>query len=137
MEFFRAGRLGLTPAGSRMLFGKVLNYLKGWRYPASNLGSEEEPPLRGELLSLDLLRQQARSLAENHRTEERAGPNLLLPRLVVTERILRDYNEKTLLVEKTRSVTPAAEWLLDNFHLIEEQIRTAQRHLPRRFHQEL
>ena len=40
-------------------------------------------------------------------------------------------------VEKTRSITPAAEWLLDNFHLIEDQIRTIQRHLPRRFHHEL
>src|SRR6185369_14343838 len=36
-----------------------------------------------------------------------------------------------------RRVTPAAEWLLDNFHLIEEQIRTARRHLPRRFNREL
>jgi hypothetical protein len=27
--------------------------------------------------------------------------------------------------------------LLDNFHLIEDQIRTAQRHLPRRFNRQL
>ena len=36
-----------------------------------------------------------------------------------------------------RRVTPAAEWLLDNFYLIEEQIRTARRHLPRGYSREL
>jgi hypothetical protein len=31
---------------------------------------------------------------------------------------LRAYNEETLRVERTRRITPAAEWLLDNFYLI-------------------
>ena len=99
--------------------------------------STEEQPLRGELLSIDLLKQSARNLAQNRRVESGRGPNLLLPRLASNEKILRDYNERTLRVEKTRVITPAAEWLLDNFHLIEEQIRTAQRHLPRGFNREL
>ena len=30
-----------------------------------------------------------------------------------------------------RTITPAAEWLLDNFYLIEEQILIARRHLPK------
>ena len=34
-------------------------------------------------------------------------------------------------------ITPAAEWLLDNFYLIEEEIRTARRHLPRGYSREL
>jgi len=40
---------------------------------------------------------------------------------------------RTLLIDavKTdRRITPAGEWLLDNFYLIEDQIRTARRHLP-------
>ena len=97
----------------------------------------DDQPLRGELLSIDLLKQSARNLAQNRRVESGRGPNLLLPRLASNEKILRDYNERTLGVEKTRHITPAAEWLLDNFHLIEEQIRTAQRHLPRGFNREL
>ena len=36
-----------------------------------------------------------------------------------------------------RRITPAAEWLLDNFYLIEEQIRTARRHLPKGYSREL
>jgi len=34
-------------------------------------------------------------------------------------------------------VSPAGEWLLDNFHLVEEQIRTAKRHLPKGYSREL
>jgi cellobiose phosphorylase len=99
--------------------------------------SSDEQPLRGELLSLDLLKQSARNLAQNRRVENGSGLNLLLPRLEDNEKILRDYNERTLRAEKVRRITPAAEWLLDNFHLIEEQIRTAQRHLPRGFNRQL
>ncbi|MCM1512292.1 MAG: cyclic beta 1-2 glucan synthetase [Oxalobacter formigenes] len=36
-----------------------------------------------------------------------------------------------------RRIIPAAEWLLDNYYLIEEQIRTAQRHLPLQYSREL
>ena len=36
-----------------------------------------------------------------------------------------------------RRITPAAEWLLDNFYLIEEQIQMARRHLPRGYSREL
>ena len=110
------------------------------RRPRQNDASEvltDEQPLRGELLSIDLLKQSARNLAQNRRVDSGYGPNLLLPRLALNEKILRDYNERTLQVEKTRHITPAAEWLLDNFHLLEEQIRTAQRHLPRGFNREL
>jgi cyclic beta-1,2-glucan synthetase len=99
--------------------------------------SADEQPLRGELLSIDLLKQSARNLAQNRRVENGCGPNLLLPRLASNEKILRDYNEWTLEVEKNRHLTPAAVWLLDNFHLIEEQIRTTQRHLPRGFNRQL
>ena len=34
-------------------------------------------------------------------------------------------------------ITPAGEWLIDNFHLIEEQVATAKRHLPRGYSREL
>ena len=40
-------------------------------------------------------------------------------------------------VAASRRITPAAEWLLDNFYLVEEQIRTAKRHLPKGYSREL
>ncbi|HYV28817.1 MAG TPA: cyclic beta 1-2 glucan synthetase, partial [Candidatus Eisenbacteria bacterium] len=96
-----------------------------------------EQPLRSELFSVDLLQRHARQLAQRHQVAPWKGPNRLLPRLAANEKLLRDYNEQTLQVEKIRRVTPAAEWLLDNFYLIEEQIRMARRHLPRGFSREL
>ena len=47
---------------------------------------------------------------------------------------------RTMLAEAikvNRRITPAGEWLLDNFYLIEEQIRTARRHLPKGYSREL
>ena len=43
----------------------------------------------------------------------------------------------TEAAERKRRIAPAAEWLLDNFYLIEEQIRTARRHLPPSYSREL
>ena len=115
-----------------------ISWIKKWiKAKESPDVSADEQPLRGELLNLDLLKQYARGLARERRVESGRGPNLLLPRLASNEKILRDYNERTLEAEKNRRVTPAAEWLLDNFHLIEEQIRTTQRHLPRSFNRQL
>ncbi|HEY1172180.1 MAG TPA: glucoamylase family protein [Verrucomicrobiae bacterium] len=94
-------------------------------------------PFRKDLYSVEVLQRHARHLAQKHRPAPGKGPNLLLPRLASNEKLLRDYNEATLRAEKTRRITPAGEWLLDNFHLIEEQIRTARRHLPRSFSREL
>ncbi|HXJ59911.1 MAG TPA: cyclic beta 1-2 glucan synthetase, partial [Verrucomicrobiae bacterium] len=96
-----------------------------------------EAPFRSELFSIDLLQHHARLLAKRHEVAVRKGPNRLLARLSSNERLLRAYNERTLLVEKNRRITPASEWLLDNFYLIEAQIRMARRHLPRGFSREL
>ena len=42
------------------------------------------------------------------------------------------------LAEKDqRAITPAAEWLLDNFHVVEEQITDIHEHLPDQFYREL
>ena len=46
-------------------------------------------------------------------------------------------NLLTEAVKANRRITPAGEWLLDNFYLIEEQIRTAKRHLPKGYSREL
>src|SRR5665213_1057588 len=68
--------------------------------------SADEQPLRGELLSIDVLKQYARTLAQDRRVESGRGPNILLPRLAANEKILRHYNERTLEVEKNRRITP-------------------------------
>ena len=96
-----------------------------------------EPPLRAELFSVEQLARHAKTLAGSHQVVTRQGDNRLLARLSQNEDILRAFNHATLAVDKTRRITPAAEWLLDNFYLIEEQIQLARRHLPRGYSREL
>lgn len=97
-----------------------------------------EKPLRSELFSTDQLERHAKALAERHEVDPMPGKDLLLPRLAENEAILLHTNE--LLTEAAASnlrIAPASEWLLDNFYKIEEQIRTAKRHLPKDYSKEL
>ncbi len=97
-----------------------------------------EPPLRSELFSSDQMEQHGKTLAGLHTLSPGHAPDRLLARLAENEATLT--GTRSLLVEavKTdRRITPAAEWLLDNFYLIEEQIRTARRHLPKGYSREL
>ena len=100
--------------------------------------SDDEAPLRAELFSADQMEQHGRDLAGTHRLRKRRTPDQLLLRLAQNEIVLRDAcNLLSSTVKANRRITPAGEWLLDNFYLIEEQIRTARRHLPKRYSGEL
>src|SRR5688572_12443664 len=93
-----------------------------------------EPPLRAELFSAEQMEHHGASLAASHRLGERATRNRLLPRLAENEAVLAQAcGLLTADIRGERRITPAGEWLLDNFYLIEEQIRTARRHLPVRY----
>lgn len=94
-------------------------------------------PLRGELFSDEQLARHARSLAAGHHTVTSKAANGLLARLDENERRLRVFNLATRGEHFHCHLTPAAEWMVDNFHLIEEQIQMARRHLPRGYSREL
>jgi cellobiose phosphorylase len=106
------------------------------RNTRSRFGASEAP-LRAELFSVEQLARHAKNLAARHQVFTRQGSNRLLERLGQNEDILRSFNRATLAVNPSRTITPAAEWLLDNFYLIEEQIQLARRHLPRGYSREL
>src|SRR5580765_1581862 len=88
-------------------------------------------PLRSESYSVEQLERHAKALASVHQTRSQHSSNRLLARLHENEEVLRAFNRATLTADQVRVITPAAEWLLDNFYLIEEQIQMARRHLPR------
>jgi len=89
------------------------------------------------LFSLEQLARHARKLAAEHQVVTASGSNLLLQRLGENEQILKTFNRATLKVNPERNITPAAEWLLDNYYLIEEQVQLARRHLPRGYSRKL
>ncbi len=101
--------------------------------------AEDDEPLRGELYSGDQLAQHARTLAGWHEVAAgRAGSETLLDRLEDNGRVLRSAFEQVVrAAEKGRRLAPAAEWVVDNFYLIEQQLRLASRHLPTGYSKEL
>ena len=99
--------------------------------------SANDPPLRAELFSVEQLARHARAIAAGHTHVIRKKANGLLARLDVNERNLRAFYRATRFGRPGCRHTPAAEWMLDNFHLVEEQIQMARRHLPRGYSREL
>ncbi|HTI94597.1 MAG TPA: glucoamylase family protein [Puia sp.] len=95
-----------------------------------NNGHEE--PFQSELYSSDQLTRHGSVLARSHKLMEVNTRDQLLKRLDDNETTLLEV--RNLLIESYSSgktITPAAEWLLDNFYIIEEQIVIARRHLPK------
>ena len=100
--------------------------------------SRTEQPLRAELLSADQMEQHGKALAGMHELKSGRPRDRLLGRLAENERFLLEVHHLlTEDVNADRRITPAGEWLLDNFHLIEEQIRTARVQLPKGYSKEL
>jgi cyclic beta-1,2-glucan synthetase len=115
-------------------FGRI-SLLGGGNGAAASM---EEAPLRAELFSADQMALHGTSLAASHELMSSSAPDRLLPRLAANEKVLVEvYALLTRSAELQRRMTPAAEWLLDNFYFIEEEIRTAKRHLPPGYSREL
>ena len=105
---------------------------------AAQINADDELPLRAELYGAAQMEQHGHVLAALHQVSEGGARDLLLARLADNEaRIIEACNLLTTSVRAKRQITPAAEWLLDNFYLIEEQIRTAKRHLPKGYSKQL
>ncbi len=92
----------------------------------------ERPPLRAELFTEEQLKLHARAISQKHELISRHPSEQLLKRLAENENILIEVHKKlTDLVGRNERIVPAAEWLLDNFYLIEEQIYIGKKHLPK------
>ncbi len=98
----------------------------------------DEPPLRAELFSAEQMERHGKTLAGLHRLSTQRALDQLLARLAENEQVLLEAcTLLTEAVKANRRISPAGEWLLDNFYLIEEQIRTAKRHFPAAYSREL
>src|SRR6476469_6216734 len=117
-----------------------LGRMRAWLRRRGRAGrhASHEPTLRAALYSADQMERHGQALASGHKLGPERSSEWLLSRLEDNERVLSRACE--LLAEAAalgKRVPPAGEWLLDNFYLIEEQIRTAQKHLPSGYSREL
>ncbi len=106
-------------------FGKALDYA-------------DEQPVRAEIFSVERLEQYAKILALKQRTVTGKGRADLLPRLENNGRkLVGAYRTLVEYIRNGQSISPAAEWLVDNFHIVEEQLREIREDLPKSYYHEL
>jgi cyclic beta-1,2-glucan synthetase len=101
--------------------------------------SHVEEPIRAELFGAERLEQHAESLAAADRvTDKPIRGRDLLPRVRYNGRILLDaYHSVVEAVAAKHEITLAEEWFLDNFHVVDEQLREIRDHLPRSYYRRL
>jgi cyclic beta-1,2-glucan synthetase len=95
-------------------------------------------PIRAEVYGLERLESHARALAAAS-LQVTTGPTpALLARLRDNGRVLHKVHRQVAeLARRQESLTPDAEWLLDNFFIIEGALREVQHDLPRGYYAEL
>src|SRR5919106_1277520 len=99
---------------------------------------DDEKPFQAEFFSVERLEQYAQTLAAEHKTVTRKGRAQLLPRLEENGRKLEAaYKALVEALRQGRAITPAAEWLVDHYHIVEEQLREIREDLPKSYYHEL
>ena len=100
---------------------------------------EIEEPIRAELFSSERLEQHGESLAAAQRVTARPQKGRsLLPRVQSNGRVLlNSYRAIAQAIREEHAITPAAEWLVDNYHIVDEQLREIHNDLPSGYYREL
>src|SRR5687768_16110401 len=99
-----------------------------------------EKPFRDELLSIEGLEERALALAASFTIDAglRRPSRNIFPRFDDNARVLREaYRTLAEDVRTGQFVTAAAEWLLDNFHLVASEIRDIHQNLPGTYYRQL
>ena len=100
---------------------------------------DSEQPIREELFSVERLEAHAKSLAVAQTVASRpTSGRPLAARLADNSTVLLSaYRSIVKAIDDGRQITPAGEWLIDNFHLVERQIRQISTDLPPGYYRQL
>jgi len=101
--------------------------------------ADSEEPIRSELFSVERLEQHAESLAAAQIITSKLEKGLPLDSRVKENGrvLLESYRAIARVIQEEHAITPAAEWLVDNFHIVDEQLREIRDDLPRSFYRKL
>jgi cyclic beta-1,2-glucan synthetase len=96
-------------------------------------------PIREELFGIERLKDHARSLAAAQTVEPNPPKGYPLAHRLRDNAaaLLEAYRSTVRAIENAEAITPAAEWLVDNYHLVERQIRQIGSDLPIGFYRQL
>jgi cyclic beta-1,2-glucan synthetase len=109
------------------------------RFRQSAAPWNDSAPVREELFSVERLEQHAESLALAQPVTARPPvvPSLHARLNRNSEVLLAAYRASADELERGHNVVPAANWLLDNYHLVEAQIREMREDLPPGYYRQL
>jgi cyclic beta-1,2-glucan synthetase len=113
----------------------LFNYLKF----ILNDDQADEEPIRSDCFNIERLKQHGESLAKAQLVTNNPNKGYNLSRRLLDNKtvLYENYNHINEAIKQEQAITPAAEWLIDNFHIIEEQLKDIQIHLPIGFYKEL
>ncbi|MBY0544022.1 MAG: glycosyltransferase family 2 protein, partial [Gammaproteobacteria bacterium] len=115
----------------KTLIAKIHQWLHS-KYQGHFEDAITDPSRSASLFSDEQLELHGNTLAQSHQLAKKLTKRVLLRRLADSEKVL--INVCRILTNSTAAgnyLSPAGEWLLDNYALIEEQIYTIKRHLPK------
>jgi cyclic beta-1,2-glucan synthetase len=102
---------------------------------------QAHPPIRAELFGSQRFEEHGRSLALAqlaHGDQTAPKAPSFFPRVEQNIAALRQaYDYVALTSHSGHYVTPAADWLLDNFHVVEAQLQQIREGVPRRYYADL
>jgi cyclic beta-1,2-glucan synthetase len=127
-------KLKLIPAAHEF----ISNMRSFFQSSDSNLNKLNEEPLREELFCSEQMERFGKTLATRHKLSTNPAKDHLLKRLEDNENTLQEVRKLlTDSIKKNYQVTPAGEWLIDNFYLVEEHILIAKTHFPKNYSEDL
>ena len=95
----------------------LFNYLKF----IINDDNADEEPIRSDCFNIERLKQHGESLAKAQLITNNPNKGYNLSRRLLNNKIVlyQNYNHINEAIKQEQAITPAAEWLIDNFHIIE------------------
>ncbi len=116
-------------------------FLRLFRRPGDGDHRTLVGPIRGEPFGADRLGKHARNIARRHRVlppKKQHGNGPLLGRLDDTRKVLNVVHDRLHdAAGRDVDISPAGDWLLDNFYIVLEHIREIRTSLPSGYYQEL
>jgi len=106
--------------------------------PSSPFTPGTQEPIRADLFSPERLEEHAESIALQRVLPRKRTGRRLSPRVRDSGRVLLlCYREIASVIRDEGATTPAAEWFVDNFHVVDAVVRQVREDLPPGFYRQL
>ena len=116
--------------GDSSLFSRI----KPSSWTADQRSPDGSAPIRVELWTAKSLFEAGRELAATRFPEFNDAPAAPIRRLTDNQDAIRtNYLDTVMAAERDELITPAAEWLIDNYHMVEENLRQLRQGFGRSF----